>query len=506
MIEAEGDVAVLGAGFGGSLTARLLKQIGLRPILIDRSRHPRFAIGESSTPIADLVLRDLARRYDLPRLEPLTHYGSWRETYPQVIRGPKRGFSYFRHERGEAFAPTNDHTNELLVAASSDDWHSDTHWLRSSVDHFFAAEAASAGVPYLDQTEITSAFHDGWWYLTGLRESEPVRITARFLIDATGEAQRLPRTLGIADQSHRLHTHSRAIFAHFEEVTPWHDLFSAAGGHVEDHPFCCDHAALHQMFDDGWMWQLRFDNGVTSAGFALDTRRCPLDSEVSPQEEWHALLARFPSIEAQFRGARIVAPAGGLRRAGRLQRRAAQAADVHWALLPNTAGFIDPLHSSGIAQTLCGVERLVGILERHWDRETLPQELASYSETVLAEIDLIDRLVATCYAALPQFPLFVTATMLYFVAATTYEHRRIEHRLPHGAAFLCADDPALRRLLESLAERIAAQVEQPARSAGEHSAEIARAIQPYNIAGLCDPAARNMYRYTAVPIEDSPRV
>lgn len=41
------DVAVLGAGFGGCLTALILKQIGLQTVLVDRGSHPRFAIGES---------------------------------------------------------------------------------------------------------------------------------------------------------------------------------------------------------------------------------------------------------------------------------------------------------------------------------------------------------------------------------------------------------------------------------------------------------------------------
>src|SRR5436309_1240589 len=72
------DVAILGAGFGGSLMALVLQRIGLRPVLIDRGTHPRFAIGESSTPIANLALGNLARRYDLPRIEPLAKYGSWK--------------------------------------------------------------------------------------------------------------------------------------------------------------------------------------------------------------------------------------------------------------------------------------------------------------------------------------------------------------------------------------------------------------------------------------------
>ena len=101
----QADVVILGSGFGGSLTALLAERIGLRPVLIERGSHPRFAIGESSTPQGDLVLGELARRYGLPRLQPLCKYGSWRRSYPELVCGLKRGFSYFHHVEGRALRP-----------------------------------------------------------------------------------------------------------------------------------------------------------------------------------------------------------------------------------------------------------------------------------------------------------------------------------------------------------------------------------------------------------------
>ena len=43
------DLAIIGSGFGGSITALVAKQVGMEPVLIERGKHPRFAIGESST-------------------------------------------------------------------------------------------------------------------------------------------------------------------------------------------------------------------------------------------------------------------------------------------------------------------------------------------------------------------------------------------------------------------------------------------------------------------------
>ncbi len=50
MIREDADVIVLGAGFAGSMIALVLHQLGRRVVLVERGRHPRFALGESSTP------------------------------------------------------------------------------------------------------------------------------------------------------------------------------------------------------------------------------------------------------------------------------------------------------------------------------------------------------------------------------------------------------------------------------------------------------------------------
>ena len=63
MIPQTVDVAILGSGFAGSLTALILDRIGLSVVLLERRSHPRFAIGESSTPAADFVLADLVQLY-----------------------------------------------------------------------------------------------------------------------------------------------------------------------------------------------------------------------------------------------------------------------------------------------------------------------------------------------------------------------------------------------------------------------------------------------------------
>lgn len=492
MIRASVDVLVLGSGFAGSLTALLLQRLGRSVVLVDREEHPRFAIGESSTPLADLTLRALARQYDLPQFLPLTRYGDWKRTYPQIVCGPKRGFSYFLHRAGEAFCTDVDHGRELLVAASASAELSDTHWLRSDVDAFFAAEAMRAGIPLIERADLRPVSRAPWVW-EGTRAGEPVQITARFVVDATGTTGLVARAVGAVLQTDGFQTRSRSLFAHVRGLTRWELLLAGRDIPRDDYPFPCDDAALHQLLAEGWMWQLRFDNGVTSVGFVLESD----PPDVPPGDEWQTLLRRYPSLSAQFRETEVVAPPEGLRRTGWLQRRWVPAAGPDWVLLPSTAGFIDPLHSTGIAHSLFGVRRLAHLLERHWGRDSLVSALADYDRTVQAELTLIDHLVAAASAARHEFAPFVAATALYFTAVTTCERRCREGDAP---AFLAVDDTPLATVLLRLSRQFIEAARPGSPLPPEICATVRKAIQPWNQVGLLDPRARNMYRHTASPL------
>jgi tetracycline 7-halogenase / FADH2 O2-dependent halogenase len=501
MIDIAADVAIIGSGFGGSLTALLLSRIGLKPVLIERGTHPRVVLGESSTPVADLILQSLAQRYDLPRLAPLAKFGPWRRAYPSMPVGLKRGFSYFRHTAGQPFAPRADHRNELLFAASDSDETSDTHWYRPDFDQFLVREAQAAGIPFLDRTSIGGISGEGPWQLACEREGEAISIRADFLVDASGEGQVLARHLSLKTDPGTMRTNSRALYGHFTGVALWHEQLAERGGAVADHPFPCDDAALHHLIDGGWMFVLRFNNDVTSAGFLLDCRAHPLDAASPPEDEWQALLERYPSIGEQFRNAKLTDLCGPLRRTRRLQRRARPTVGPAWAMLPLTAYSLDALHSSGNAHTLTGIERLVRILECSRGVEDRFAALRASDRVLRQEIDLIDEIVAGCYLAFADFDLLASFAMFYFAGATVSETTRRRGRDRPEHAFLLAHDDRFRGALHEASAALHHVLRDgpptPA-AAAEFGRLVARLIEPYNIAGLCDPARRNMYPFIEI--------
>src|SRR3982074_3157873 len=149
--------ALVGSGFAGSLLARVLAVLGYEVVLLERGTHPRFAIGESSTPLANLSLERIGIRYGLADCYQLATHGRWLEHFPEFRRGLKRGFTFSRHHPDQPFANRGLDSERLLVAASPHDSLSDTHWLRADIDHHFVRQAVAAGVDYRDHVNLTSA-------------------------------------------------------------------------------------------------------------------------------------------------------------------------------------------------------------------------------------------------------------------------------------------------------------------------------------------------------------
>src|SRR5207302_900152 len=342
-------VAIVGSGFAGSLLARILAVQGHGVALLERGTHPRFAIGESSTPLANLTLERLARRYGLGDCYDLPAHGRWIARFPELRRGLKRGFTFYRHHAGRPFLSDGSRTERLLVAASPSDHIADNHWLRADVDHHFVRAAVAAGVEYRDRTVVTAEM------LKTLR--------ADFVVDASGPGGFLAHELAIPSALSRMHTNAGLLFSHFDGVR----LFSEAVPGLPAGPYPDDWAAVHHIIDEGWLYSLRFDHGVTSAGFLLRDRL-----PGSAAQMWQHLLRRYPTIGALFGDAKPLMP---LAYKPRIQHRLTRAAGRGWAMLPHAYAVVDPLFSTGLAWSLRAIERLGLLFE---DGGPTEQDLARY--------------------------------------------------------------------------------------------------------------------------------
>jgi FADH2 O2-dependent halogenase len=268
---------------------------------------------------------------------------------------------------------------------------------------------------------------------------------------------------------------TEALFSHFAGVPRFAD--DRLG---ESPPYPPDDAALHHVFPGGWTWVLRFENGITSAGIAVKPE---VARELNVEEgapAWERFLHRFPSIRDHFEGSDAVERFFHFPQLGYRCRIPAGAGFV---LLPSAAGFVDPLFSTGFPLTLLGIHRVGEVLGHRRQRTT--DWVPEYSRITTWELTATAALVSACYTTFQNFPAFSALSMFYFAAASFAEMSR---RLEKGLAteFLLQNQAqfkqAFNRACSAAWEGFPLEVEQ-----------IGQLLEPFNIAGLCDPAKRNWY-------------
>jgi tetracycline 7-halogenase / FADH2 O2-dependent halogenase len=437
------DLAIVGSGFGGSLMAMVAHRLGLSVVLLEQGRHPRMVIGESTTPLSNLLLEKLCVTYDLPRIAPLVKWGSWQRTYPELACGLKRGFTFYHGDE------------DLLVAASPRDEIADTHWYRADVDHFLVREAQSLGIDYCDGVRMeTVEITDDLVLLRGAG----LEVDARLLIDATGPRGFLHRALQLEEGEFPGLPATEGLYSHFTGV-------ARSGG--DTFPYPADDAAVHYIFDGGWVWVLRFNNGVTSAGVAA-TRAVANELRFQEGEAaWHRLLERLPSLASQFRQAKACQP---FRHIPQMSFRSCTMAGRRWAMLPSAAGFVDPLLSTGFALTLLGIERLAQIIQQ-------PDELAAYAEQTEADLLAASRLIGLLYTTMGHFKDFTAVTMMYFAAVSFAETAYRLGKLQLAPGFLLREHPVFGLAMQR----------------GTDIAQIPALIEPFNVGGFGDASRNNRY-------------
>jgi FADH2 O2-dependent halogenase len=264
--------------------------------------------------------------------------------------------------------------------------------------------------------------------------------------------------------------------------------FTGVGRTVNEGPYPVEDAAVHHIFDGGWVWVLRFNNGVTSAGVAA---KAEVAAELGLREgelAWRRVLDRVPALREQFDGAVACQP---FRYMPVVSFRSSAMAGGRWAMLPSAAGFVDPLLSTGFALTLMGIERLGRILGRFFESDELPGELRGYGEQTEGELLAASRLIGGLYATMSNFSAFTAVSLLYFASVSFAEtaYRLGKPALAPGFLLREHSDfgPASRRLLE-LAHGL-----RGVDDTRVFTEQVLRVIAPFNVGRFGDPALRNWY-------------
>ena len=345
---------------------------------------------------------------------------------------------------------------------------SDTHWLRADVDAFLMREAVALGAEYADEVELDAVE----WSAGGRPGADGAPPAARRSGSRPAAWWTPPDRAGFSAAPSRSsrarfdgYPGTQALFSHFTDVARCDEMpdYAGAGMPGDAPPYPVDDAALHHVFDGGWMWVLRFGNGVTSAGVAVVDALAEDLRLADGEPAWHRLLTRFPTVRAQFADARAHAPVR-LDAATELSRRVGRGAALGAAAVGGRvrrSAVLDRIPADAARHRAAGVTaRVGGVLRRP------PASLEVYSATTLAEADHTARFVAGCYAGFPRFDDFVQYSMFYFAAASYAEMARRVAPERAAAGFLRAGDPAFASAMCALSPAVASSAAIGRTSAG----------------------------------------
>lgn len=301
------DAIIIGAGPGGSTAATTLSQAGLKVLILEREKFPRFHVGESLIPYVNDELRAT---------------GVWEKIEREGFM-PKLGAEFVL---GNAGAQT-----EILFGRFLSCQYAQTFQVeRSRFDQVLLDHALSTGAECWQETLVEKvAVSDEGATVTCRKGGETHELKARWLLDASGRDALLGKQLGLPKTDLGM-PKKFATFAHFHGVKR---NAPPTDGNI---------TVVRLAF--GWCWIIPLDAEKTSVGLVQELGHFK-STGLKPEESFAQAVATTPELTRRLGTAERVSE---FYFAGDYTYRHLQNAGPRWMLIGDAAGFIDPIFSSGV--------------------------------------------------------------------------------------------------------------------------------------------------------------
>ena len=296
-------VAILGGGPAASALATLLAREKIRVAILHRPRAAALLVGESLVPAIVLILRRLGvedevrsyGKYKPGAIFNMNEFGDFPFTFADFCgRMPDYAYNVPRIK----FEAT------LLENA------------KRAGAKVFEIEAKVERVPGEDKVRLSD---ETLAALGGFFSEQP-----DLIVDATGRARVLPKLLDIpAREGGRKDT---ALFAHLDKA----ELYKS--GYVHS-----------SRLDHGWSWRIPLQDRV-SLGIVIPSEHAAA-AGATPEERYDNLLKQDSYLRTVTGGSKRLTP---VMEYTNYQLVSARLVGDGWALVGDTAGFIDPVFSSGL--------------------------------------------------------------------------------------------------------------------------------------------------------------
>jgi flavin-dependent dehydrogenase len=363
------DVCIVGGGPAGSALATFLQRAGHRCLVLERSRFPRYHIGESLIPH---TFGPLDRLGLLPSLRR-SHF-------------PEKHSVRFVSPEGTESDPF--YFSETIPGEASRTWQVD----RSEFDQICLGNARENGVEVRMGVRAEEVlFEDD--QAVGLQaqseDGERYEIRAQVVADASGSATLIGSQLGLKEHVPGLHKAS---------------VWSYYRGGKRLAGIDAGETTIFMIAQRGWFWYIPLPNNTVSVGVVASP-----DYLFDEGEDFEPIflreVERCRPLGERLRQAERTAPVRGIRR---LAHRNRQIAGDGWIMVGDAAAFLDPIYSSGLFLALTCAELAAGSVHTALQTGDLSAvRLGTFAGPLTKGVGVIRQLIGAFYDPTFSFRAFL---------------------------------------------------------------------------------------------------
>lgn len=348
------DVLIIGAGPAGAVAGSIVNKNGFDVIIVEKTRFPRFVIGESLLP------RCMESLEEAGFLSALKTQG-YQEKYGAkfVKNGRICDFNF-----SENFTPGYTWTWQVP---------------RDHFDRILTSEIQKIGIPLHFETTVTNIeFNKDYSIITtNNAENEQKRIKAKFIIDASGYGRVIPRLLNLEEPSNL--PPRKSIFAHLQD-TRRNDAHEP------------NRITIFLHKPDVWIWVIPFSDGRTSVGFVGNSTYLS-DDKMNDNDFFDNLMMREPELAERFKDCKKTMPVTTL---SSWSVKSKQLYGPGFVLAGNATEFLDPVFSSGVTLATVSGALSAQLVCRQLRNEVVDWQ-KEYTDYMMKGIDVFRSYVEAWY-------------------------------------------------------------------------------------------------------------
>ena len=370
------DVVIIGGGPAGSSAATMLAKVGRKVLVLEKSKFPRFHIGESLLPYNRAVFEEL---------------GVW-EKIENAGFVVKRGAQFWMGDGSR-------HNRLDFSQGAFTEFPEARQVERAVFDQILLDHAREAGAQVREECTVTSHHvHAGGVDVTFRNSGGEETVRASFLIDASGLAN-LTANAGSLREPYEGHR-KLAIFSHFTDVE------MPGGDETGD--------ILIVRRANSWFWLIPLAGGKTSVGLVIDAADYQKLGR-KPREVFEDAVATTAAVRDRFRHAEAleemrVTADFSYRNRSLVGERVVRAGDA--------AGFIDPIFSSGVMLAMTsGVDAAKAVDEALRSDMAISPAMKRYEQRVWRNVGLYWRFIEPFYQTHFAQLFFQPANKFHIVCA-----------------------------------------------------------------------------------------